>query len=884
MKNTADSSKAPLTLETIDRSKLSPMMKQYVETKEKYSDSFLFYRLGDFYELFLDDALLASQELEIVLTGRECGLDRRAPMCGVPAHSVETYIKKLVSKGYKVAICEQLQDPKEAKGMVERGVVRVVTPGTIIEENSSKSNYLMAVFFDKKQIGLAFTDMATGEFWVSEINGDVGKALADELERISPAEIIVSKSVIQSNLIEGIQSNWLVFPYEDWAFKTASATKTLKNHFGVYSLESIGINELKNSIKAAGALIEYLNETQKTQLSHINKIAIYYQEKNLVLGSITRKNLEITKSMRSGQEKGSLLWLLDKTNTSIGARMLKKWVESPLRIKEDIELRLDAVQELKDNLILRKRLADKLSGVYDIERLLSKLVLKTFNARDALALKNSLEVMPEIKEIALGCNSKLILEGANEIDLLSELYNLLDNAIAEDPPNTIKEGNIIKDGFNENIDRFREAKDNATKWMKELEEREREESKIKTLKVGFNKIFGYYIEVTKSNIENVPFRYIRKQTLANAERYITPELKELEDKVLGASEKAVYFEYDVFCKITQIIENNIAKIQKNASVIATLDVIYSLAQTAAQNNYCRPELHDGDEIDIKAGRHPIVEQYMDEPFTCNDIFMNNSHDRMMIITGPNMSGKSTFMRQVAIISIMAHIGSFVSAESAKISIMDRVFTRIGATDDLASGQSTFMVEMSETANILNHATDKSLILLDEIGRGTSTFDGLSIAWAVSEYIADKNTCGAKTLFSTHYHELSELESIVDGIVNYRISAKETGNEVVFLHKVIKGGTQKSFGIQVAKLAGIPKDIIKRAKELLERLEQNDKKMGIYNQQMEFEIRPPVSQQEKQKNEQLESLVDKISTIDINTLTPMQALSVLNELIENAKGI
>jgi len=880
---------------------LTPMMQQYLQKKEQYKDALLFFRLGDFYEMFFEDAVIASRELEITLTGRDCGLEERAPMCGVPYHAVEGYIARLIEKGYKVAICEQLQDPEEAKGLVERDVVRVITPGTLIESSmldEKKNNYLVSLYFNGDQIGLANVDVSTGEFYISEIaDPEPFKKLMDELSRLVPREIIMnSAGQEEDGFIEELKERYSTYTtvYHDWAYEYHTALNKLLRHFQVYSLEGYGCAHMQSGICAAGALLEYLTETQKNSLHHINTIKVYHMESYMILDSATRRNLELTETIRDKNKRGSLLWLLDKTNTAMGGRLLRKWVQQPLLCKAEIDERLDAVEELMGNSVMMQELRELLQQIYDIERLMGRISYGNANARDLLSLKQSLRVLPSIKQLLSQCRSKLLTSLYQDLDLLQDIYDLIEASISEEAPVTVKEGSIIKDGYNEQLDRYREAITNGKNWIAALEQKERERTGIKNLKVGFNKVFGYYIDVTKSYFDLVPDSYIRKQTLANSERYITPELKEMEDTILGAEEKSVKLEYQLFIEIRDSIAEQVHRIQNTAHIISVLDVLWSLAKVGFENGYTRPRINEDGIIKIKNGRHPVVEKTLHHNlFVPNDTYLDMDQERVVIITGPNMAGKSTYMRQVALIVLMAQIGSFVPASEASIGIVDRIFTRVGASDDLSSGQSTFMVEMSEVANILHNATPKSLIILDEIGRGTSTFDGLSIAWAVIEYICNRDTLGAKTLFATHYHELTELEGKMDGIKNYCVAVKEQGDDIIFLRKIIRGGADKSFGIQVAKLAGLPEKVIDRAKELLKKLEETDinrahnqtgkgskenlavferkKAKGLKASQISF-FEPPVS-----------PIEEKLKSLDVLRLTPMDAINILYKLVEEAKG-
>ena len=856
--------------------KLTPMMQQYLELKEQNPDCLLFFRLGDFYELFFEDAVIASKELDIVLTGRDCGLEERAPMCGVPFHSVENYLNRLIEKGYRVAICEQLTDPKEGKGIVERGVIRIVSPGTVIEENlleDQKNNYILCAYNGKQQMGVAYADVTTGEFYLGEIEPSV---FMDVLAQIQPAELLADEKTMHSGVIPAKEQYPAMHTqYSDWAFETDMAIKNLTGHFRVASLDGYGCSDMLCGISAASALLSYLNETQKNALEHINQIRVYRLQEHLVLDRTTRRNLELTHPMNGENKKATLVGLLDHTHTAMGARLLRKWIEQPLCKADTIRARLDTVEELVQTVELSDTISDILEGVYDLERICGRIVYGTVNARDALALKKSLLLLPQMKKLLQGAVSPLLTQTYDEFDPAEDIFAMLDKAIALDPPISVKDGNIIREGYNDQIDRLRSASDKAKEWLSDLERREREATGIKNLKIRFNKVFGYYIEVTKSYLSQVPYRYQRKQTLANAERYITQELKELEDQVLGAQEKSILLEYTVFCEIRKILIDQIPRIQQLANHIAQLDAWRSLAYVARINQYTKPVIHEDDKLCIVQGRHPVVECMQKGQFVANDTQMDTGSQRLLIITGPNMAGKSTYMRQVALIALMAHVGSFIPAQEAEIPVMDRIFTRVGASDDLASGQSTFMMEMSETANILRNATKKSLLVMDEIGRGTSTFDGLSIAWAVCEYIADRATCGAKTLFATHYHELSELEGRLDGVVNYRITAKEVGEDVVFLRKIVRGGTDKSFGIHVARLAGIPEEVIARSRQILHKLELHDINCAALAEgKEEFEPKPADANHVR--------LWAELNQIDVDRLTPLEALMEINRLKSMAR--
>ncbi|OQB25287.1 MAG: DNA mismatch repair protein MutS [Firmicutes bacterium ADurb.Bin182] len=860
---------------------ITPMMRQYLELKEKYSDCLLFFRLGDFYEMFFEDAETASKELDIVLTGRDCGLDKRAPMCGVPYHSVENYINKLIEKGYKVAICEQLSDPNESKGVVERDVIRIITPGTVIEESmlsEGKNNYIAAVFLQEKRAGIAFSDVSTGSFEVLEIENDTGfHLILNELARIQPTEIIVNDAVyLQEQLIKSLQLSYYVQCLASGGFQYESAKERLQLHFKVASLDGFGCKGLECAISAAGALILYLKETQKNELSHINKITVAKRSEYMCLDASTRRNLELTQPLRfDGNKKSTLLDLLDRTETAMGARMLKSWLEQPLLNADKINSRLNAVEELVNNVVFRKQLKDALGSVYDIERLSSRIAYGTVNARDCVSLRCTLEKLPRIIELTGELKSDAFKSIFSGLDPMEDIYAILEASIAENPPVSVKEGGIIKPGYNSEIDMLRTASQNGKSWLAKLEADEKEKTGIRNLKIGYNRVFGYYIEVTKAYQHLVPSTYERKQTLANAERYITPELKKLEETILGSEDKCILLEYEVFTQIRSVLLECIERLKVNSALIAELDVYQSFAQTAADNKYCKPKIRKNGLIEIVDGRHPVVERMLKDGFIPNNTTLDNDANRMMIITGPNMAGKSTYMRQVALITLMAHCGSFVPASSAVISLTDNIFTRVGASDNLAYGQSTFMVEMSEMANIINNATSKSLLILDEIGRGTSTFDGLSIAWSVLEHISDKKLCGAKTLFATHYHELTELEGKLQGVKNYRVSVREIGDDIIFLRKIVRGEADKSFGIQVAQLAGLPKNIIVRAKEILVELEKSD--INSAHLLNSLNDREEAQQTSLFGAFEQPGVIETIRCLNIDSITPMEALNMLYDL-------
>ena len=808
----------------------SPMMQHYLDMKEKYKDCILFYRLGDFYEMFFDDAINVSKELELTLTGKECGQEERAPMCGIPYHAADSYIAKLIANGHKVAICEQLEDPKLAKGMVKRDVIRVVTPGTVIEANlleDKKNNYIMSIYKNGIYYGLTACDVTTGDLRTTEIKETNNfTALLDEISKYSPAELVVNPMMYDcSEEIAKIKERFDVYITRLEEKEFTDNYEALSVKYKIVDDEEKPVEDLSKymlSVGATNALFTYLLDTQKNNLDHINKIVLYSVTKYMSLDINARRNLEITEKLRDKTKKGTLLWVLDKTATAMGGRLLRNWLNNPLINVEKINKRLDAVAELKDNIILRGEISDNLKKVYDIERLAGKISYGSANGRDLISLKSSAKQLPEIKKILSQAKSSMLMELYSELDTLDDVYDIIDKTIVDEPPISVKEGGLIKLGYDEEIDKLKTATTDGKNWIINLEAEEREKTGIKGLKVGFNKVFGYYIEVTKSNISLVPDRYIRKQTLTGGERYITEELKNLENQILGAEEKVVNLEYNVFVEVRDKIEAQIERVQKSAGIIATLDCLCSLATVAEDQNYVRPEVDESGVLDIKDGRHPVIEKILPSgSFVQNDTYLDESENRLAIITGPNMAGKSTYMRQVALITLMAQIGSFVPASYARIGVVDKIFTRVGASDDLSMGQSTFMVEMMEVAQILKEATANSLVILDEIGRGTSTYDGLSIAWAVAEYISDKEKCGAKTLFATHYHELTDLENKLEGVKNYSIAVKEKGEDIIFLRKIVKGGTDESYGVHVAKLAGVPQTVTKRANEILKSIERKN---------------------------------------------------------------
>ncbi len=878
---------------------LSPMMAQYMETKKQYQDCILFYRLGDFYEMFFDDALTASRELEITLTGKECGLEERAPMCGVPYHAVDSYLSRLVQKGYKVAIAEQMEDPKQAKGLVKREVIRVVTPGTITSSQAldeTKNNYLMAIVYLGDKMGVSVADITTGDFLVTEVGSE--RSLFDEINKFSPAEIIFNDAFAMSGIsLDEMKDRYhfAVSAVDSHYFQDESCRKVLKEHFKVNGLEGLGLGDYDSGVIAAGAVLQYLYETQKTTMDHLTSIVPYSTGNYMVLDSSTRRNLELLETMREKQKRGSLLWVLDKTRTAMGARLLRTWIEQPLIHKEEILERQKAIEELNMNYISREELREYLNPVYDLERLIGRISYKSANPRDLLAFRNSIAMVPYMKQLLqeFTCANLKALE--EEMDPLEDLNDLISRAIAEEPPVTVREGGIIRDGFHEEADRLRHAKTEGKTWLAELEARERDKTGIKNLKVKYNKVFGYYFEVTNSFKDLVPDYFIRKQTLTNAERYTTDELKELEDVILGAEDKLFSLEYELFCQVRDAVGAQVVRIQKTARAIAETDVYASLSTVATRNDYVKPSINEKGVIQIKAGRHPVVEKMMrDDLFVSNDTYLDNGKNRISIITGPNMAGKSTYMRQTALIVLMAQIGSFVPASQANIGICDRIFTRVGASDDLASGQSTFMVEMTEVANILRNATRNSLLILDEIGRGTSTFDGLSIAWAVVEHISNTRLLGAKTLFATHYHELTELEGLMSGVNNYCIAVKEQGDDIVFLRKIVKGGADKSYGIQVAKLAGVPDTVINRAKELVEQLVDTDltaRTREIAGANASASSHKPVPKPDDVEMSQLtlfdtvreDDIIQEIKDMELGNMTPIDALNTLYRLQTKLKN-
>ncbi len=864
----------------------SPMMQRYLETKEEYKDCILFYRLGDFYEMFFEDAITASRELELTLTGKDCGQEERAPMCGIPHHAAEIYVSRLINKGYKVAICEQLEDPKTTKGIVKRGVIRVVTPGTLVESNmleERKNNYIMSIYKTGIYFGISICDISTGEFYSAEIKDNNNfPILLDEIARYTPSELVINSMMAncldEMNKIKERFENVYITKFNDKFFSEELNNINLRFNVVDNNERKIeNLDEKKLALSSINALVQYIEDTQKTSLDHINKITIYNLSKYMALDINARRNLEITEKMRDKSKKGTLLWVLDKTSTSMGGRLLRRWLNDPLVDVDEINRRLNAVKELKDDIILRGEVIENLKKVYDIERLAGKMAYGNANARDMVTLKNSLFKLPEVKQILKNCKSDLLKGLYEKLDELQDIYQLIEKSIVEDPPMTIKDGGIIKLGYDEEIDKLKTAQTEGKTWLVQLEAEEKEKTGIKNLKIGFNKVFGYFIEVTKSYLDQVPDRFIRKQTLTNAERYITEDLKNLENQILGAEEKVINLEYNAFVEIREEISKNVTRLQTTSEVISSLDVLTSFAQVAEDFNYCMPVVDSSGTIDIKNGRHPVIEKILGEGvFVENDTFLDKGDNRLSIITGPNMAGKSTYMRQVALITLMAQCGSFVPAESANIGVVDKIFTRVGASDDLSMGQSTFMVEMMEVATILKEATPNSLVILDEIGRGTSTYDGLSIAWAVAEYIADKQKCGAKTLFATHYHELTELENKIEGIKNYSIAVKEKGEDIIFLRKIVRGGTDESYGIHVARLAGVPKVVTQKANEILRSLEKKNILTG------KKQDKKQVEGQFDMYNYKLAEIAHEIDKVNLNELTPIDALNTLVRIKEKMK--
>ncbi|PXV69394.1 DNA mismatch repair protein MutS [Halanaerobium congolense] len=861
---------------------LTPMMRQYHDLKNKYQDAVLFFRLGDFYEMFGEDAKRAAKILDIALTSRNKGGGEKIPMAGVPYHSAASYIEKLIKKGIKVAICEQLEDPSESSGIVERDVIRVVTPGTVIENeilSENENNYLAAVFKYGDYYGFSYTDISTGEFYLTEFSAEKTNKLKDEINRISPRELLLDEQTASSKLINELHNQYNFTLNILGQKKFERLYQGLLDHFKLKSLEGFGCEEMKAAVYAAGQVLSYLSETQKRTINQITNLKAYHLEDYMVLDSASRRNLELSSTIRDNQRSGSLLSILDQTVTSMGAREIKKWINQPLVQKNEITKRHDALAEIIDNYMILEKLRAELSEIYDLERIMSKITYQSANARDLVALRNSLAKLPAVKKLMVELQSDLLSEMQADFDLLEDIYNLIDNSIKNEPPTTITEGGIIKDGYDSKLDELRSLVSSGKDWISALQKEEREKTGINTLKVGFNKVFGYYLEVTNSHTDKVPERYERKQTLSNSERYIIPELKEKESEVLGAEEKINDLEYKLFVEIRDEIAAEVERINKTAAVIAKIDVLLSFSYLAIENNYNRPKINNGAEIKIKDGRHPVVEKMFEEQFVPNDCYLNQSDQRFIIITGPNMSGKSTYMRQVALIVLMAQIGSYVPAAEAVIGLTDRIFTRVGASDDLTTGQSTFMVEMNEVANIVNNSTEKSLIILDEVGRGTSTYDGVSIAWSVSEYLNNPERIGARTLFATHYHELTRLEDEYQGIKNYNVLVEEDSDGVHFLHRIVPGRANDSYGIEVARLAGLPEEIIISAQKILERLEENNK-MPV--RKLEKTIADDKHQQLPLFNTEKSPILKKIDEQDILEMTPMDAMNFLYNLKKDLK--
>ena len=865
--------------------KLTPMMQQYTEIKGRYKDCILFYRLGDFYEMFFDDAILASRELEITLTGRDCGMESRAPMCGVPYHSAYTYISRLIAKGYKVAICDQMEDPSVAKGIVKRDVSRVITPGTVTDPamlEDKKNNYILCVYCQQAYFGLAAADITTGEFYTTQITwGSSMRKLIDEAARYHPSEIVVNEALYNKPEYKSLIEDYLglhgsVLP--DESFNLAAGGAKIEEITGENPLTGLEL-----AACASGALLSYLEETQKVNLTHIESVQPYKIEQYMIIDSASRRNLEITETLRDAKKRGSLLWVMDKTATAMGGRKLRHWLEQPLLDTEEINWRLDAVSELKEGFMVRNELMELMTGVYDIERLSSKLIFGTVNARDLVSLKSSLGKLPYIKERAQALTSGHIRCLGERMDLMEDVCALVEEALLEEPPLSVKEGGIIREGYHPDVDTYRRATTDGKMWIAQLEASERERTGIKSLKIRYNENFGYYIEVTKANIPQVPNDYVRKQTLVNCERFTMEELTKLEHTLLGAEKKVVQLEYELFCQIRDTVSAQVRRLKMTADSVAELDAVCSFAEVAERNGYVRPEVHNGSTVEITGGRHPVVERVLkDSPFVPNDTLLDGEENRIAILTGPNMAGKSTYMRQVAMMALLAQAGSFVPADSARIGLADRIFTRVGASDDLASGQSTFMVEMSEVANILQNATARSLLILDEIGRGTSTYDGLSIAWAVVEYINDRAKMGARTLFATHYHELSELEEKLHGIKNYCVQVRKKGEDILFLRKIVRGGADRSYGVEVARLAGIPQVVIDRARVILEELDAADinqgakkKKQKPVEGQLDLFASGALSKAER-------DVLDELRMLDPSAMTPLDALNKLYGLQQKLK--
>ena len=874
-------------------SKLSPMMAQYFEVKSKYPDTILFFRVGDFYEMFFDDAKLASSELDLVLTGKDCGQEERAPMCGVPFHSADNYIAKLVSHGHKVAICEQTEDPSKATGLVKRDVIRVMTPGTVIESNmldDGANNYLCAIYKneDRTKAGLCFADISTGEFHITSLNtAPIQRQILNELYTYTPREIIVNNDGFDMSLLDSytkrVDAHLEVVSADKFDYETA--LKLINENLNAAEIEELNVSENEIAVCALGAVILYLKDTQKKdEIEAPSELEMYDTEKYMKLDMSARRNLELTKSMMTGDKRHSLLWVIDKTKTAAGKRMIRSWLERPLMSIAKITKRQNAVGELCDNPILRDEIRQALTGVSDIERLLTRIVYSTANAKELKSLQSTLEKLPSIKARLADSSSYLLKAVYNDIDLLEDIRSLIDSAIVDEPPFTVREGGMIKEGFDKDIDELKSIMNDGAGIIASIENEQRELTGIPKLKVGYNKVFGYYIEVTNSYKDLVPETYIRKQTLTNCERYITQELKDLEGKIIGAKERCIALEYQMLCKIRESISNEVKRLQKTARALATLDVLASLSEVAVNNNYVCPQITNDGTINIKDGRHPVVEALLeDTPFVPNDAKLDLDENRCEIITGPNMAGKSTYMRQIAHITLLAQIGSFVPAKSAQIGIVDAIYTRVGASDDLATGQSTFMVEMNEVAEILKNATSRSLIILDEIGRGTSTFDGMSIARAVLEFVCKKKTLGAKSLFATHYHELTVMEGLLDGVKNYSIAVKKRGDDITFLRKIVKGGADQSFGIEVAKLAGVPDSVVKRAKVILKELEANSTPIE-FAAENEIEDEGQSDIQYNFTAQGTDEILEILKATDINSITPMEALQTLFDLKQKAQEL
>lgn len=868
---------------------MTPMMRQYLEIKEKHKDYILFFRLGDFYEMFFDDAKLVSKELELTLTGRDCGLEERAPMCGVPYHSCESYIARLIAKGYKVAICEQTEDPALAKGLVKREIVRIITPGTVTEQSmldEVKNNFIASAYADRHGMGVCFADVSTGELFATESREDISARMQNELGKFAPAELVLCPSLLDDQNLKRFLKDRLrcaVTPY-DKSLTQEEAERRVQEHFGK-NPEELGLAEKPYALVACGMLLCYLHETQFSSLAHISSLNLYSQSQYMELDLFTRRNLELSETMRTKEKRGTLLWVLDKTKTAMGGRLLRGWIERPLNNCAAIGRRLSAVDELKSAFVARQEITSLLSGIFDMERLMAKVVYATANARDLRALTETLRKLPALKKAMAGFTSPLLAQCRDGIDEMTDLFSLLDRAIADEPPFTVREGGIIKDGYSPEVDELRSILTGGHGIIAELERSQREKTGIKNLKIGYNKVFGYYIEVTRSYLDMVPETYIRKQTLANCERFITEELKELEGRILGAQDRVVRLEYELFCSVRDTVAENLHHIQNTAHSIATIDALCSFAEVADKNNYVRPEVDYSDELIIKDGRHPVVERLCEGLFVPNDTTLDCRDNRLIIITGPNMAGKSTYMRQVALITLMAQAGSFVPASYARIGVVDRIFTRVGASDDLATGQSTFMVEMSEVASILKNATAKSLLIFDEIGRGTSTFDGMSIARAVLEYVADKRYIGARTLFATHYHELTVLEGVTDGVKNYNTAVKKRGDDITFLRKIVRGAADESYGIEVAKLAGVPEIVIRRAKEVQKHLDEGESPRPVGTRRRESRGH---DEDAAFASSLLDSgyarLVEDLCGINIDVLTPLEAMNLLFEFVKKARGL